>query len=307
MTNCIAFHSYKGGTGKSTISSNLAALMATQGFSVVLLDLDVYAPSLQTYFNTRPRKWINDFLFDQADLDEVIIDSNSILINFLKENGNADNKTISNLDKGKFYVGFSSTSKEDIYKLDGFARQETSKVQLLRKFIMMREEISEQYDPDYIIIDTSPGIRYWSINALAVANAILLSLKMDGIDIEGTRILSKEIYSSFAKLGTQAYLLLNRIAGYCHPPTLLPQNENKSNETYSSTSTNTLYSNILNEQSSTITKLKEDMSMDVISSIPCYCDIQFDSREFLTSLKYPQHPFTQQLLDLITELEKLFK
>ncbi len=304
MTKCIAFHSYKGGTGKSTISSNLAALMAMQGFSTVLLDLDVYAPSLQTYFNTRPRKWINDFLFEQADLEEVITESSSNLKDFLKQNGHVESQSMSNLDKGKFYIGYSSTSKEDIYKLDGFARQETSKVQLLRKFIMIREEISEKYDPDYIIIDTSPGIRYWSINALAIANAILLSLKMDGIDIEGTRILSKEIYSTFAKLGTQAFLVLNRIAGYCHPPSLSTINQNDSC-TGDKTSTQTLYSNIINEQSSTIQKLKEDMSMEVISSIPCYCDIQFDSREFLTALKYPDHPFTFQLIDLIAKLEKL--
>ena len=46
MTRSIAFHSYKGGTGKSTIGSNMAALMAMRGLKVVLLDLDVYAPSL---------------------------------------------------------------------------------------------------------------------------------------------------------------------------------------------------------------------------------------------------------------------
>jgi len=40
---------------------------------------------------------------------------------------------------------------------------------------------------DYIIIDTSPGVRYWSINSLAIADLILLSLKMDSIDIEGKK------------------------------------------------------------------------------------------------------------------------
>ena len=54
MTRCIAFHSYKGGTGKSTIGSNMAALMAKRGLKVVLLDLDVYAPSLQGYFTGLP-------------------------------------------------------------------------------------------------------------------------------------------------------------------------------------------------------------------------------------------------------------
>src|SRR5262249_15736729 len=124
--------------------------------------------------------------------------------------------------QGTLFVGFSNTSKDEIYRLDGAVRQETSKVQLLRKFISLREEIASIHNADYIIIDTSPGIRYWSINALAVADTILLSLKMDGIDIGGTRIMAHEIYDNFSKLGTKSYLLLNRVAGYCLPPSLNP-------------------------------------------------------------------------------------
>jgi len=74
MTKCVAFHSYKGGTGKSTISSNLSATLARKGFTAVLLDLDVYAPSLQDYFQWQPKKSINDFLFENANVDEVIQD-----------------------------------------------------------------------------------------------------------------------------------------------------------------------------------------------------------------------------------------
>jgi chromosome partitioning protein len=46
MTNCIALHSYKGGTGKTTI----AAILVKAGKKVALLDLDIYAPSLHNYF-----------------------------------------------------------------------------------------------------------------------------------------------------------------------------------------------------------------------------------------------------------------
>jgi len=63
LSKCIAFHSYKGGTGKTTLAANLAALLAKNGNRVFLLDLDFYAPSLQSYFEAQPKKWINDFLF----------------------------------------------------------------------------------------------------------------------------------------------------------------------------------------------------------------------------------------------------
>jgi MinD-like ATPase involved in chromosome partitioning or flagellar assembly len=290
MTKCVAFHSYKGGTGKSTISSNLSATLARKGFTAVLLDLDVYAPSLQDYFQWQPKKSINDYLFENANVDEVIQDLTGVLNKFPPNDGQpADSK-------GKLLVGFSSTSKDEIYKLDGAVRQEGSKIQLLRKFLMLREEIVSRYNADFIIIDTSPGIRYWSINSLAIADTILLSLKLDGIDLKGTRLLAKEIYESLTKLGTKSYLLLNRAAGYCLPPSMAGEN---------TASTQELYNTTIGNQSTVISKLNEDIGMDTILSIPCYCDIQFDSNEFLTALKYPDHPFAAKIALLIDKLKEI--
>ena len=290
MTKCVAFHSYKGGTGKSTISSNLSATLARKGFTAVLLDLDVYAPSLQDYFQWQPKKSINDYLFENANVDEVIQDLTGVLDKFLPNDGEqADSK-------GKLLVGFSSTSKDEIYKLDGAVRQEGSKIQLLRKFLMLREEIVSRYNADFIIIDTSPGIRYWSINSLAIADTILLSLKLDGIDLKGTRLLAKEIYESLTKLGTKSYLLLNRAAGYCLPPSMAGE---------SASSTQELYNTTIGNQNTVISKLNEDIGMDTILSIPCYCDIQFDSNEFLTALKYPDHPFAAKITVLIDKLKEI--
>jgi MinD-like ATPase involved in chromosome partitioning or flagellar assembly len=290
MTKCIAFHSYKGGTGKSTISSNLSATLATKGFTAVLLDLDVYAPSLQDYFQWQPKKSINDYLFENANTDDIMNDLTGVLNKFASNNGEKSDP------KGKLLVAFSSTSKDEIYKLDGAVRQEGSKIQLLRKFLMLREEIVSNYNADFIIIDTSPGIRYWSINSLAIADTILLSLKLDGIDLKGTRLLAKEIYESLTKLGTKSYLLLNRAAGYCLPPNMVSGN---------TASTQELYNTTIDNQSTIISKLNEDIGMDTILSIPCYCDIQFDSNEFLTALKYPDHPFAAKISTLIDKLKEI--
>src|SRR6478672_7198443 len=79
MASCIAFHSYKGGTGKTTIAANLAALLAKKGYRVFLLDLDVYAPSLQAYFDKEPKRWINDFLNGTAEVGDVMMDLTSMI------------------------------------------------------------------------------------------------------------------------------------------------------------------------------------------------------------------------------------
>ena len=79
MASCIAFYSYEGGTDKTTIAANLAALLATKGYLLFLHDLDVYTPSLQAYFNKEPRKWINDFLNGTAEVGDVMIDLTSMI------------------------------------------------------------------------------------------------------------------------------------------------------------------------------------------------------------------------------------
>ena len=94
MANCIAFHSYKGGTGKTTIAANFAASLANRGYHVFLLDLDIYAPSLQSYFEKEPKKWINDFLYSNAELEEVLTDLTPTVIENDKNNSENIGKKI---------------------------------------------------------------------------------------------------------------------------------------------------------------------------------------------------------------------
>jgi hypothetical protein len=51
--------------------------------------------------------------------------------------------------------------------------------------------------------------------------------------------------------------------------------------------------------------LINDTGMKVISTIPCYCDIQFSRKEFLTVLYQPEHPFAKQLEQLVRAVETL--
>ncbi len=53
----------KGGIGKSFITANLGALLAKQGFSVVLVDLDLGGPNLHTFYGLNNlTTGINDFI-----------------------------------------------------------------------------------------------------------------------------------------------------------------------------------------------------------------------------------------------------
>ena len=60
MMKIIAFHSYKGGTGKTHLSANLATVLARQGHKTALLDLDFRGPNLQTLCGIDSKVTIND-------------------------------------------------------------------------------------------------------------------------------------------------------------------------------------------------------------------------------------------------------
>lgn len=46
MTKIISIHSFRGGTGKSNVTANLATLIARMGFRVGIVDLDVQSPGI---------------------------------------------------------------------------------------------------------------------------------------------------------------------------------------------------------------------------------------------------------------------
>lgn len=260
----IAFHSYKGGTGKTTLITNLAVLYAKQGFNVCLVDFDLYAPSMSIYFNKTPEMYINDLLSGESGLSDVLVDLSS------------------ELDlKGKLLVCFSNPRKEAIQEID-FKHGLKWQLTALRRFLSAKKELQEKYNIDYLFLDTSPGIRQWSINTLASADIIFLLMKDSDMDIEGTRKMISDIYDSLSRFGSKYFILLNKIPG----------------------ATARKHGIILNEKE-WINEIERVVGAQVVGSVPCFCDIQFNRHEFLFALKRPQHPFSKRMAFISEKIKNL--
>lgn len=81
-TRFIAITSGKGGVGKSTISSNMAHVMAKNGLKVGIFDADIGLANLDVMFNVKIKKNILHVLRGEATVEEILvpIEKNLVLI-----------------------------------------------------------------------------------------------------------------------------------------------------------------------------------------------------------------------------------
>lgn len=81
-TRFIAITSGKGGVGKSTISSNMAHIMAKHGLKVAIFDADIGLANLDVMFNVKIQKNILHVLRGEATVEEILvpIEPNLVLI-----------------------------------------------------------------------------------------------------------------------------------------------------------------------------------------------------------------------------------
>ncbi len=186
----IALHSYKGGTGKTHISINLATSFAKHGKKVCLMDLDFRAPSLATFFgHEKVECWLNDYLNGTSKIDKALINISHRINN-----------------RGELFVVLANPSTEAIREMS--AKDRKWEMRALGRLLALRNSLLNDKAFDYLIFDTSPGLQYSSINAIVSADLVIVAATFDRSDVEGTKRMLHELYDLFEK---KTEIVMNRV------------------------------------------------------------------------------------------------
>ena len=186
----IATHSFRGGSGKSFIALNMAAVSARAGLKTIVMDCDFGSPSFQSNLSVQspPRDFGNDFLLSTSKSDEIISPTE-----------------IENLDaifanpRPKLGQGLLEMTEKPHFKA-------------LQQFSLLREML-EKKGYKRLFLDTAPNLSYNSANALTIADSIILVHRPVAHSLEITLYVVETIYSTLKKSLKQRnfYLIYNQV------------------------------------------------------------------------------------------------
>jgi MinD-like ATPase involved in chromosome partitioning or flagellar assembly len=172
MTRILAVHSFRGGTGKSNVTANLAALMALEGRRVGVIDTDIHSPGIHVIFGLpedRVAHALNDYLWGRCRIEDAAHDVTAAL------------GTLPPGHAGRVHLIPSSLRTGEIARVV----REGYDVGLLNDGI---RSVARALDLDALLVDTHPGVNEETLLSIALADALLLILRPDNQDFQGTAV-----------------------------------------------------------------------------------------------------------------------
>ena len=171
MPKIISIHSYRGGTGKSNSTANLAAAVARKGHRVAIVDTDLPSPGIHVLFGLAEEQLnytLNSFLWGRCRMVDAAYDLTTALEQ-------------PETDSGRIYLVPSSAKLNDISRV----LRERFDVDLL---IDGFQDLIKTLNLDYLFIDTHPGLNEETLLSLTISDIVLLVLRPDQQDFQGTAV-----------------------------------------------------------------------------------------------------------------------
>lgn len=174
MATIIATHSFRGGTGKSNTTANLAVLVARAGHRVGIIDTDIQSPGIHVLFRMSEQEMrfsLNDYLWGKCRIEDAAYDVTTRAI------GRAAEDAV----RPRLFVIPSSLRVGEIAKI----LREGYDVGLLNDGL---QALLRELQLDFLFIDTHPGVNEETLLSIAVADQLLLIVRPDQQDFQGTAV-----------------------------------------------------------------------------------------------------------------------
>ncbi len=168
MPHLISIHSFRRGTGKTTLTANLAVLLAQTGRRVAAIDLNLAAPSLHVLFGQDEGHMpppINDYIWGACDVETCVVEVTrqmGVLGNLFLVGASTQPSHIARMLRGGY-----------VTHLIGDACQ----------------ELIETLALDFLLVDTQAGVSEETQLVTAMSDVALIVSRLDKQDHQGTGVL----------------------------------------------------------------------------------------------------------------------
>jgi MinD-like ATPase involved in chromosome partitioning or flagellar assembly len=175
MSQIISIHSFRGGTGKSNVTANLAAQAAMAGKRVAIVDTDIQSPGIHVLFGLddgNMKQTLNDYLHGKCAITDAAFQ--------VGRETNAQSGVSKLADKALWLVPSSiKTSEISRVLRDGYD------VNVLNKGL---KTLRKELQLDYLLIDTHPGLNEETLLCIGISDEMVIILRPDQQDFQGTAV-----------------------------------------------------------------------------------------------------------------------
>lgn len=174
MGKIVAIHSFRGGTGKSNLTANLACTMAARGHRVGVIDTDIASPGIHVLFSVDEstlKYTLNDYLWGTCPIQDTAVDVSATCVSLAKPG----------TEHGALYLVPASIDTSEIARI----LQEGYDIGLLNDGILA---LIKHFNLDYVFVDTHPGVNEETLLSIAISDFTLLVLRPDQQDFQGTAV-----------------------------------------------------------------------------------------------------------------------
>ncbi len=177
MSKIISVHSFRGGTGKSNSTANIATILAADGLKVGVIDTDIQSPGIHVLFGLEEDEMkfsLNDYLWGKCEIQQTAVD-------VTKHLGGEIKGRVLVIPKGQVFLIPSSIKAGEIARI----LREGYDVGLLNDGF---HQLIEELGLDVLMIDTHPGLNEETLLSIAISDALAIVMRPDQQDYQGTGV-----------------------------------------------------------------------------------------------------------------------